>query len=58
MRLIVVIIVIFLKRGPLYAFLGQKKARQAVIQFDMLNVLKWIDAVFESRDPIYHPIAR
>ncbi|KAI7854903.1 cell morphogenesis N-terminal-domain-containing protein [Circinella umbellata] len=45
-------------RGPLYAFLGQKKARQAVIQFDMLNVLKWIDAVFESRDPIYHPIAR
>ncbi|KAI9261393.1 cell morphogenesis N-terminal-domain-containing protein [Phascolomyces articulosus] len=45
-------------RGPLYAFLGQKKARQAVIQFDMLNVLKWIDAVFESPDPKYHPIAR
>ncbi|KAI9321390.1 cell morphogenesis N-terminal-domain-containing protein [Dichotomocladium elegans] len=45
-------------RGPLYAFLGQKKARQAVIQFDMLHVLKWIDAVFESPDPRYHTIAR
>ncbi|ORY95884.1 cell morphogenesis C-terminal-domain-containing protein [Syncephalastrum racemosum] len=45
-------------RGPLYAFLGQKKARQAVIQFDMLNVLRWIDAVFESPDPIYHSVAR
>ncbi|KAF7722321.1 Cell morphoproteinsis protein PAG1 [Apophysomyces ossiformis] len=45
-------------RGPLYAFLGQKKQRQAVIQFDMLNVLRWIDAVFESHDPKYHTIAR
>ncbi|KAG0168637.1 Cell morphogenesis protein PAG1 [Apophysomyces sp. BC1034] len=45
-------------RGPLYAFLGQKKQRQAVIQFDMLNVLRWIDAVFESPDPKYHITAR
>ncbi|KAG1472307.1 hypothetical protein G6F56_001617 [Rhizopus delemar] len=45
-------------RGPLYAYLGQKKARQAIIQFDTLNVLKWIDAIFESRDPNYHKIAR
>ncbi|KAI7872712.1 cell morphogenesis C-terminal-domain-containing protein [Spinellus fusiger] len=45
-------------RGPLYAFLGQKKARQAVIQFDMLNVLRWIDAVFESHDPRCHSIAK
>ncbi|KAI8332293.1 cell morphogenesis N-terminal-domain-containing protein [Chlamydoabsidia padenii] len=45
-------------RGPLYTFLGQKKARQAVIQFDMLNVLRWIDAVFESPDPKNHIIAR
>ncbi|KAI8365931.1 cell morphogenesis C-terminal-domain-containing protein [Radiomyces spectabilis] len=45
-------------RGPLYAFLGQKKARQAVIQFDMLNVLRWIDAVFESHEPRYIQIAR
>ncbi|KAI8079875.1 cell morphogenesis C-terminal-domain-containing protein [Halteromyces radiatus] len=45
-------------RGPLYTFLGQKKARQAVIQFDMLNVLRWIDAVFESPDPKNHLIAR
>jgi hypothetical protein len=42
----------------LYTFLGQKKARQAVIQFDMLNVLRWIDAVFESPDPKNHIIAR
>ncbi|KAG1211887.1 hypothetical protein G6F69_004186 [Rhizopus microsporus] len=45
-------------RGPLYAYLGQKKARQAIIQFDTLNVLKWIDAIFESQDPKYHSIAR
>ncbi|ORX61864.1 hypothetical protein DM01DRAFT_1331333 [Hesseltinella vesiculosa] len=45
-------------RGPSYSFLGQKKARQAVIQFDMLNVLRWIDAVFESPDPKHHLIAR
>ncbi|KAI7874358.1 cell morphogenesis C-terminal-domain-containing protein [Mucor mucedo] len=45
-------------RGPLYAYLGQKKARQAIIQFDTLNVLRWIDAIFESRDPNYHSIAR
>ncbi|CAO3582028.1 unnamed protein product [Absidia cylindrospora] len=45
-------------RGPLYTFLGQKKARQAVIQFDMLNVLRWIDAVFESPDPKNHTVAR
>lgn len=45
-------------RGPLYAYLGQKKARQAIIQFDTLNVLRWIDATFESRDPNYHSIAR
>ncbi|KAI8331444.1 cell morphogenesis C-terminal-domain-containing protein [Choanephora cucurbitarum] len=45
-------------RGPLYAYLGQKKARQAIIQFDTLNVLKWIDATFESREPKYHAIAR
>ncbi|KAI9268779.1 cell morphogenesis C-terminal-domain-containing protein [Sporodiniella umbellata] len=45
-------------RGPLYAYLGQKKARQAIIQFDTLNVLKWIDAIFESHDPNYHKIAR
>ncbi|GAA5801816.1 hypothetical protein HPULCUR_007270 [Helicostylum pulchrum] len=45
-------------RGPLYAYLGQKKARQAIIQFDTLNVLRWIDAIFESRDPSYHSIAR
>lgn len=47
-----------LLRGPLYAYLGQKKARQAIIQFDTLNVLRWIDAIFESRDPTYHAIAR
>ncbi|KAG1090740.1 hypothetical protein G6F42_019614 [Rhizopus arrhizus] len=47
-----------LLRGPLYAYLGQKKARQAIIQFDTLNVLRWIDAIFESRDPKYHAIAR
>ncbi|KAI8646749.1 cell morphogenesis C-terminal-domain-containing protein [Parasitella parasitica] len=46
-----------LLRGPLYAYLGQKKARQAIIQFDTLNVLRWIDAIFESRDPKYHAIA-
>ncbi|KAI8991091.1 cell morphogenesis C-terminal-domain-containing protein [Mycotypha africana] len=45
-------------QGPLYAYLGQKKARQAIIQFDTLNVLRWIDAIFESRDPKYHVIAR
>ncbi|KAL0076042.1 cell morphogenesis N-terminal-domain-containing protein [Phycomyces blakesleeanus] len=45
-------------RGPLYAFLGQKKARQAVIQFDLHNVFRWIDAVFESHDPKCHSIAR
>ncbi|KAG1051942.1 hypothetical protein G6F43_005882 [Rhizopus delemar] len=45
-------------RGPLYAYLGQKKARQAIIQFDTLNVLKWIDAIFESRNTNYHKIAR
>ncbi|KAI7898548.1 cell morphogenesis C-terminal-domain-containing protein [Cokeromyces recurvatus] len=47
-----------LLRGPLYAYLGQKKARQAIIQFDTLNILNWIDAMFESRDPKYHAIAR
>ncbi|KAL9557808.1 hypothetical protein MBANPS3_001199 [Mucor bainieri] len=47
-----------LLQGPLYAYLGQKKARQAIIQFDTLNVLRWIDAIFESRDPKYHAIAR
>ncbi|CAO3652266.1 unnamed protein product [Mucor fragilis] len=47
-----------LLRGPLYAYLGQKKARQAIIQFDTLNVLRWIDAIFESRDTKYHAIAR
>ncbi|CEP12609.1 hypothetical protein [Parasitella parasitica] len=47
-----------LLRGPLYAYLGQKKARQAIIQFDTLNVLRWIDAIFESRDSKYHAIAR
>ncbi|EPB83552.1 hypothetical protein HMPREF1544_09713 [Mucor circinelloides 1006PhL] len=35
-----------------------RKARQAIIQFDTLNVLRWIDAIFESRDPKYHAIAR
>ncbi|KAI9472344.1 MAG: cell morphogenesis C-terminal-domain-containing protein [Benjaminiella poitrasii] len=47
-----------LLRGPLYAYLGQKKARQAIIQFDTLNVLRWIDAMFESRESKYHAIAR
>ncbi|KAG2181999.1 hypothetical protein INT43_006925 [Umbelopsis isabellina] len=45
-------------RGSVYAFIGQKKARQAVIQFDIVNLLRWIDAVFESHDTKYHVIAR
>ncbi|KAI8976541.1 cell morphogenesis N-terminal-domain-containing protein [Pilobolus umbonatus] len=45
-------------RGPLYAYLGQKKGKQGLIQFDTLNILKWIDAIFESRDPKYYAIAR
>ncbi|KAH8552111.1 cell morphogenesis C-terminal-domain-containing protein [Umbelopsis sp. PMI_123] len=45
-------------RGSVYAFIGQKKAKQAVIQFDIVNLLRWIDAVFESHDTKYHMIAR
>ncbi|RUS29529.1 cell morphogenesis C-terminal-domain-containing protein [Jimgerdemannia flammicorona] len=45
-------------RGPVMAYMGRDKARQNVIQFDIMNLLSWIDAVFASKDSKLHVIAR
>lgn len=49
--------VLLKQRGPVVAYIGREK-RQASVQFDIMNLLGWIDAVFASKDARLHVIAR